>query len=161
VAAASAGPYAKLCTSLQTDNHASIPPLSFLQAKCPSCHPTNSVKALKAYCSSETLGWILMKFTICNYIGGMTIYTNPVGAATASVVSGICDITCFSLEIAQGKGQFLGEFGVSHCNQLAKEASESILFGEGWRRSSSQMNLGRTCYCIFTTCALCCILPSQ
>ena len=33
---------------LQTDNHASTPPLSFLQAGCPSCHPTISVKALKA-----------------------------------------------------------------------------------------------------------------
>jgi len=32
---------------LQTDNHASTPLLSFLQAGCPSCHPTNSVKALK------------------------------------------------------------------------------------------------------------------
>ena len=29
VAVASAGPYANLCTSLQTDNHASISPLSF------------------------------------------------------------------------------------------------------------------------------------
>jgi len=38
----------QVCTSLQTDNHASIPPLSFLQAGCPSCLPTNSVKALKA-----------------------------------------------------------------------------------------------------------------
>ena len=35
-------------TSLQSENHASTPPLSFLQAGCPSCHPTNSVKALKA-----------------------------------------------------------------------------------------------------------------
>jgi len=35
-------------TSLQTNNHASTPPLSFLQAGCPSCRPTNSVKALKA-----------------------------------------------------------------------------------------------------------------
>jgi len=35
-------------TSLQTDNHAGTPPLSFLQAGCPSCRPTNSVKALKA-----------------------------------------------------------------------------------------------------------------
>jgi len=35
-------------TSLQTDNHANTPPLSFLQAGCPSCRPTNSVKALKA-----------------------------------------------------------------------------------------------------------------
>jgi len=38
----------KVCTSLQRDNHVSTPPLSFLQAGCPSCHPTNSVKALKA-----------------------------------------------------------------------------------------------------------------
>ena len=35
-------------TSLQTDNHANTPPLSFLQAGCPSCCPTNSVKAVKA-----------------------------------------------------------------------------------------------------------------
>ena len=40
----------QVCTSLQTDNHASTPPLRFLQAGCPSCHPTNSVKALKAVC---------------------------------------------------------------------------------------------------------------
>ena len=38
----------QVCTFLQTDNHASTPPLSFLQAGCPSCRPTNSVKALKA-----------------------------------------------------------------------------------------------------------------
>jgi len=38
----------QVCTSLQTDNHASTSPLSFLQAGCPSCRPTNSVKALKA-----------------------------------------------------------------------------------------------------------------
>ena len=37
----------QVCTSLQTDNHASTPPLSFLQAGCRSCHPNNSVKALK------------------------------------------------------------------------------------------------------------------
>jgi len=34
-------------TSLQTDNHTSTPPLSFLQAGCPSGRPTNSDKALK------------------------------------------------------------------------------------------------------------------
>ena len=38
----------QVCTLLQTDNHTSTPPLSFLQAGCPSCHPTNSIKALKA-----------------------------------------------------------------------------------------------------------------
>jgi len=39
--------YMQVCTSLQTDNRASIPPLSFLQAGCPSYRPTNSVKALE------------------------------------------------------------------------------------------------------------------
>jgi len=38
----------QVCTLLQTDNHASTRPLSFLQVGCPSCRPTNSVKALKA-----------------------------------------------------------------------------------------------------------------
>jgi len=38
----------QVCTLLQTDNHASTPPLSFLQAGCPSYRPTNSIKALKA-----------------------------------------------------------------------------------------------------------------
>jgi len=38
----------QVCISLQTDNHVSTPPLSFFQAGCPSCRPTNSVKALKA-----------------------------------------------------------------------------------------------------------------
>jgi len=35
----------QVCTSLQTDNPS---PLSFLQAGCPSCRPTNSDKTLKA-----------------------------------------------------------------------------------------------------------------
>jgi len=37
----------QVCNSLQTDNHVSTPPLSFLQAGCSSCRPTNSVEALK------------------------------------------------------------------------------------------------------------------
>jgi len=40
--------HVQVCTSLQTDNNTSTPPLSFLQAECPSCCPTNSVKAMKA-----------------------------------------------------------------------------------------------------------------
>jgi len=42
----------QVCTPLQADNHASTPPLSFFTGRtggCPSCRPTNSVKALKAY----------------------------------------------------------------------------------------------------------------
>ena len=40
--------YTQICTLPQTDNHASSQPLSFLQTGCPSCHSTNSIKALKA-----------------------------------------------------------------------------------------------------------------
>jgi len=36
--------YMQVCTSLQIDNHASTPPLSFLQTGCPSCCPNNSIK---------------------------------------------------------------------------------------------------------------------
>jgi len=50
--------YMQVCTSLQTDNHASTSTLSFLQAGCPSCRPTNSVKALKA-CSDHYLRSLL------------------------------------------------------------------------------------------------------
>jgi len=37
-----------ICTLPQTDNHTSTPQLSFLQTRWPSCHQTNSIKALKA-----------------------------------------------------------------------------------------------------------------
>jgi len=32
----------QVCTSIQTDDQVSTPPLSFLQATCPSCCPTNT-----------------------------------------------------------------------------------------------------------------------
>ena len=48
--------------SLQTDNHASTPPLKkFLQAGCPSCRPTNSIKALKAL----TLKALILRYIHC------------------------------------------------------------------------------------------------
>jgi len=53
-------------TSPQTDNNASTPPLSFLQAGCPSCRPTNSVKALKAnYPGKEAVKWLLLLLLSC------------------------------------------------------------------------------------------------
>ena len=56
----------QVCTSLQTNNHASTPQLSFLQAGCPSRPPTNSVKALKAGIRRQyTVKWsmLLMQLT--------------------------------------------------------------------------------------------------
>jgi len=38
----------QVCTLHQTDNYTSTPIAQFLQAGCPFCRPTNSVKALKA-----------------------------------------------------------------------------------------------------------------
>jgi len=48
VAVASAGPYASLhlTPDRQPRQH---PTTQFLQAGCPSCRPTNSIKALKAF----------------------------------------------------------------------------------------------------------------
>ena len=60
-----------ICTSLQTDNHASTLSLKFLQARCSSCCPNNSVKALKAnyYYRNPTLG------THCkNYLNVLRIF---------------------------------------------------------------------------------------
>jgi len=37
----------QVCTLLHTDYHASIPPLKFLQAGCPSCRPTNDFSYAK------------------------------------------------------------------------------------------------------------------
>jgi len=55
----------QVCTSLQTDNHASTPLLSFLQAGCPSCRPTNSVKALKAHRLTWPLNSVCMCVCVC------------------------------------------------------------------------------------------------
>ena len=53
----------QVCISLQTENHASTPPLSFLQAGCPSCRPTNSVKALKAFVTTNWRNNVVFIFT--------------------------------------------------------------------------------------------------
>jgi len=52
----------QVCTSLQTDNHANTPPLSFLQAGCPSCCPNNSDKALKASSTGKPLQFLEQVF---------------------------------------------------------------------------------------------------
>jgi len=55
----------QVCTLLQTDNHTNTPLLSFLQAGCPSCRPTNSVKALKAMWNCSVDKKFINKSTIC------------------------------------------------------------------------------------------------
>jgi len=62
----------QVCTSLQTDNHSSTPPLSFLQAGC----PTNSVKALKAKDKIEAVGDYSSSTLGGSYISAWTL-TGP------------------------------------------------------------------------------------
>jgi len=60
----------QVCTSLQTDSHTSTPPLSFLQAGCPSCRPTNSVKALKAQLHQQGRTKLCKKtLSLCEILG--------------------------------------------------------------------------------------------
>ena len=56
----------QVCTLLQTDNYASTSPLSFLQAGCLSCRPTNSVKALKAEWTEYQTSMIILIFSLTN-----------------------------------------------------------------------------------------------
>jgi len=70
----------QICTAPQTDNLASIPPLNLLQAGCPSCHPTNSIKALKHntikyYCninSDHSIDHVLI-IILCAIVKNMTL----------------------------------------------------------------------------------------
>jgi len=49
----------QVCTLFQTDNHTSTPPLSFLQAVCRSCRPTNSVKVLHHHTLNMLLHYLV------------------------------------------------------------------------------------------------------
>ena len=55
------------------------PPLSFLQAGCPSCRPTNSVKALKAQCSHSCC--------LHNFILFILLLVRPVFLVVVFVIS--------------------------------------------------------------------------
>jgi len=74
-----------ICKSaLHADNHANIPPLSFLQARCPSWCPTNSVKALKA-----THAW-----WICHQISHTgSHWTKPYN----EFIDSLCNYECYQI----------------------------------------------------------------
>ena len=63
-----------ICTSLQTNNHASTSSLKFLTAGCSSCRPTNSIKALKAQSINKSTTEITCTLEISN-ISVVTILT--------------------------------------------------------------------------------------
>ena len=70
----------QVCTSLQTDDHASTPPLSLLPAGCPFCRQTNSVKALKAKCNMTMLKIRHKNYTAADtlcMVANLLRHTNP------------------------------------------------------------------------------------
>jgi len=74
----------QVCISFQTVNHANTSLLSFLQAGCPSCRPTNSVKALKAqyktqYKSEKVNNLKYSKTKLQNYPGSVASYNTRPG----------------------------------------------------------------------------------
>jgi len=84
----------QVCTLLQTDNHASTPPLSFLQAGCPSCCPTNSVKALKAHSLNYTSNHkihVLLHFHFL-VLQSYTMFSDA--SANVCYLLSIADINC-------------------------------------------------------------------
>ena len=53
----------QVCTSLQTDNNTSTPPLSFLQARCPSCRPTNRIMSAFQIFSVYAFSAVIFSFS--------------------------------------------------------------------------------------------------
>jgi len=83
----------QVCTSLQTDKqYASTPPLCFLQAGCPSCRPTNSVKALKAYsmqCNNTRYNLWCM-FSLCYKHTSYISYVTEINCLLQAVEDILC-----------------------------------------------------------------------
>ena len=53
----------QVCTSLQTDNHASTPPLCFLQAGCPSCRPNQQRQSTESGFKTISTKMLLKPYT--------------------------------------------------------------------------------------------------
>ena len=91
VAVASAGLYATLhlAPDRQPCQHPTSPPLSFLQTGCPSCRPTNSVKALNAHTNKQI--WMnkvcrLIKIDMINFIDVVSVVSTTCHYNTAQIL---------------------------------------------------------------------------
>ena len=110
---ASGGPCASL--HLAPDNHASTPQLSFLQAGCPFCRPTNSVKALKAQ-------WMEADGAIIEQLNVLLFPVPPYRFfMSLDVAVQFCVVMCTSI------GQSLGYGFVNYkCSEHARKAIEAL-----------------------------------
>ena len=82
-------------------NHSSTPPPCFLQARCPSCRPTNSVKALKAAYVNQTpqkRNW--SKLSCCGSSHLLSHVTQPVSVMGKTAIPSVITTTsifCLSI----------------------------------------------------------------
>ena len=84
----------QICNSLQTDNHASTPPLSFLQAGCSSCRSTNSIKALKAILKTDIQQKIQNKEHVNTTLQSATSTDSVLDAATTDALQSSIGSSC-------------------------------------------------------------------
>jgi len=73
----------QLCILLQTDNPSRTPPLSFLQAGCPFCRPTNCVKALVMHYKSN----FAKNFTVPSFINFQMLHRMAQNMKTRKILS--------------------------------------------------------------------------
>ena len=84
----------KFAPRSRQNNHASTSPLSFLQAGCPSCRPTNSVKALKTQAlKAQILTGTRWSYRL-EYSGN---YSGPQWPSAGFFVQSGCKLAIFSL----------------------------------------------------------------
>ena len=96
-----------ICKSAPSSrHHASTPPLSFLQAGCPSCRPTNSVKALKA--STEGITHCLR----------LNLQLHTVDLVMTCRISSFCAVAwqLARFQLTRRIAWSLGDSGASCCN---------------------------------------------
>ena len=131
----------QVCTSLQTDNYANTPPLSFLQTGCPSCCPTNSVKALKV--SNETYNLkSVNQYSLCPAVGSVV-------AVCRAVRRGGCCAGCRSWWSRRDLRR------KRERNRNSSSArSNDVCTAKRWLKSNRSTYVGATCDCLLAG-ALC------
>jgi len=76
----------QVCTLLQRDNHASTPPLCFLQAGCPSCRPTNSTEGISTISTEMTVNVGITTTTEGTTTGIVTTTIQTTALPTTTIV---------------------------------------------------------------------------
>ena len=100
------------------------PPLSFLQAGCPSCRPTNSVKAMKEIARSGVVD-LLYRHPICCRLTGQTLINELV----ATLLTRLLRKSYLRWRVARRRRAVW----VRWCSRCRRRASDGRSRGGEWR----------------------------